>query len=149
MTLQQAELQARLNRRFAWALELYGRTMQMQGKEWKGIRQTSTPDQLSAFVVEFKTNAFRTFVRQATGASNVRVEYYELDGADRSPAALDAVFAASTLAYDADSDEHVVRLPTDWLTNDYASVYRSLNPQLERALLTIWQQQGCPDAPGD
>jgi len=149
MTLQGQELQARLNRRFSWALELYERTMRMQGKEWKGIRKTSTPDQLSAFVVEFKTNAFRTFVRQATGASNVRVEYYELDCADCAPAQLDAVFEASTLAYDDESDEHVVRLPTAWLTDAYAQVYRSLNPQLERALLTIWQQQGCPDAPAD
>jgi hypothetical protein len=149
MTLQREELQARLNRRFSWALELYGRTMRMQGKEWKGIRKTATPDQLSAFVVEFKTNAFRTFVRQATGATNVRVEYYELERADFSPVELDAVFEASTLAYDADLDEHVVRLPTDWLTDAYARIYRSLNPQLERALLAIWQRQGCPDAPAD
>src|SRR4051794_21355321 len=109
MTSQSQELQARLNRRFTWALELYERTMKMQGKEWKGIRNSSTPDQLSAFVVEFKTNAFRTFVRQATGASNVRVEYYELDCADRSAAELDAVFKENTLAYDDASDEHVVR----------------------------------------
>src|SRR5919202_5474309 len=93
-------LQARLNRRFAWALGVYGTTMKMQGKEWKGVRATYTPEQLSDFVVQFKTDAFRTFVRQATGASNVRIEYYELDSADRSPAELDAVFRASTLAYD-------------------------------------------------
>ena len=72
-------LQARLNRRFAWALARYGDTMQMQGKEWKGVRATLTPEQLAEFVVNFKTDAFRTFVRQATGASNVRVEYYDLD----------------------------------------------------------------------
>ena len=147
MASQQAELQARLNRRFAWALELYGRTMQMQGKEWKGIRRTSTPEQLSAFVVEFKTNAFRTFVRQATGASNVRVEYYDLDCNACSPAELETTFAASTLAYDDGTDEHVIRLPRAWLTEDYARVFRSLNPQLERALVTIWQREGCPDAP--
>lgn len=146
MTLPQAEMQARLNRRLAWALQLYGRTMRMQGREWKGIRQTATPTELSAFVVEFKTNAFRTFVRQATGASNVRVEYYDLDLA-ASPEQLDAALTADTLAYDATADEHVVRLPTAWLTDDYARIYRALNPQLERMLVTLWQQHGCPDAP--
>ena len=147
MALEREELQARLNRRFTWALDLYGRIMQMEGQEWKGIRNTCTPEQLSRFVVEFKTNAFRTFVRQATGASNVRVEYYELDLAGRSPAEVDRVFKTSTLAYDDDSHEHLIRLPTAWLTSDYASVYRALNPRLERALLAIWHQQGCPDAP--
>ena len=149
MTLQRKELQARLNRRFTWALDLYARTMKMQGKEWKGIRETCTPAQLSAFVVEFKTNAFRTFVRQATGASNVRVEYYALDLAGRSPGELDGVFEARTLAYDDDSDEHVVRLPAAWLTDDYASIYRSLNSQLERAMVAICPQQGFPDAPNE
>ena len=147
MAADQAELQARLNRRFAWALRLYERTMRMQGKEWKGIRQSATPEQLSDWVVEFKTSAFRTFVRQATGASNVRVEYYELDPAGRSAAEIEAVLKARTLAYDDESQEHVVKLPTAWLTNDYAQIYRLLNPQLEGALVTIWRCEGCPDAP--
>ena len=142
-----AALQERLNRRFAWALALYGDTMRMQGKEWKGVRATYTPEQLSAFVVDFKTNAFRTFVRQATGASNVRVEYYELDLASHSPDEIAAVFKERTLTYDDARTEYVVRLPTAWLTDDYANVYRLLNPQLERTLVAIWQQQGCPDAP--
>ena len=141
-------LQARLNRRFAWALALYGDTMKMQGKEWKGVRATLTPEQLSEFVVNFKTDAFRTFVRQATGASNVRVEYYDLDLAGRSPDQLQAVLQERTLSYDDGLAEYVVRLPTAWLTDEYAQIYRLLNPQLERTLVAIWQQQGCPDAPG-
>jgi hypothetical protein len=140
-------LQARLNRRFAWALALYGDTMRMQGKEWKGVRATFTPEQLSEFVVSFKTNAFRTFIRQATGASNVRVEYYELDIASHSPEQIQAALQERTLAFDDDRAEYVVRLPTAWLTDDYARVYRLLNPQLERTLVAIWQREGCPDAP--
>src|ERR687885_347070 len=123
MGIDRAELQARLNRRFAWALKLYERTMLMQGKEWKGIRQSATPEELSTWVAEFKTNAFRTFVRQATGASNVRLEYYDLDPGGE----VESVFKARTLAYDDGAGEHVIRLPTAWLTNDYANIYRPLN----------------------
>ena len=140
-------LQARLNRRFAWALAVYGTTMKMQGKEWKGVRATYTPEQLSDFVVQFKTDAFRTFVRQATGAANVRIEYYELDVAAHSREEIDSVFRERTLTYDDSLAQYVVQLPTAWLTNDYASIYGLLNPQLERTLVAIWQQQGCPDAP--
>jgi hypothetical protein len=143
MATDRSELQVRLNRRFAWALKLYERTMKMQGKEWKGIRQSSTPEQLADWVVEFKTNAFRTFVHQATGASRVRVEYYELD----PDGEIAAVFKTSTLGYDEGANEHIVRLPTAWLTNEYASIYRPLNAELERALVAIWQAEGCPDAP--
>jgi len=57
------------------------------------------------------------------------------------------VFKERTLTYDAARAEYVVRLPTAWLTDDYANVYRLLNPQLEHTLVTIWQQEGCPDAP--
>jgi len=142
-------LQARLNRRFAWALGVYGTTMQMQGKEWKGVRATYSPEQLSAFVVQFKTDAFRTFVRQATGASNVRIEYYDLDVEAHSPDELDAVFRERTLTYDDGQSTYVVKLPTAWLTDDYRNVYSLLNPQLERTLVAIWQRQGCPDAPDD
>jgi hypothetical protein len=140
-------LQARLNRRMAWALGVYGATMRMQGKEWKGVRATYTPEQLSAFVVQFKTDAFRTFVRQATGASNVRVEYYDLDVAAHSRDEIASVFRERTLAFDDDHAEYVVKLPTAWLTDAYGSIYGLLNPQLERTLVTIWQRQGCPDAP--
>ena len=140
-------LQARLNRRYAWALGVYGNTMRMQGKEWKGVRATYTPEQLSAFVVQFKTDAFRTFVRQATGASNVRVEYYELDVAAHSRDEIASVFRERTLTFDEGRAEYVVKLPTAWLTDAYASVYSLLNPQLERTLVAIWQREGCPDAP--
>ncbi len=144
---ERAALQARLNRRFAWALARYGDTMKMQGKEWKGVRATFTPEQLSEFVVNFKTNAFRTFVRQATGASNVRVEYYDLDLGRLAPDQIEAALRERTLSYDDGPGEYVVRLPTAWLTDDYARIYRLLNPQLERTLVAIWQRQGCPDAP--
>jgi hypothetical protein len=147
MTTDRDALQARLNRRFAWALGVYGDTMKMQGKEWKGVRATYTPEQLSAFVVRFKTDAFRTFVRQATGASNVRIEYYDFDVAAHSPDEIEHVFRERTLSYDDSLAEHVVKLPTTWLTDDYARVYRLLNPELERTLVALWQQQGCPDAP--
>jgi hypothetical protein len=147
MTADRDALQARLNRRIAWALGVYGATMKMQGKEWKGVRATYTPEQLSAFVVRFKTDAFRTFVRQATGASNVRIEYYDFDVAAHSPDEIDHVFRERTLSYDDSLAEHVVKLPTAWLTDDYARVYRLLNPELERTLVALWQQQGCPDAP--
>jgi hypothetical protein len=146
-TLNSNELQERLQRRMAWAFVVYSKIMEMQGKEWQGIRSHSSPEEIAQFVLDFKTNGFRTFIRQITNATSVKIAYYDLDIAQHSAGDLKQILESNILSHDHDYHEHTINLPTAWLTSDYSTIYKLLNPALEQAIIALWKEQGCPDAP--